>query len=67
MITKAKPKSVASIGKVEFFFDRTLSKFYWMYQGDKMYAKKEKFKPIGLQIHEEIQEQEEDDNDDIPF
>lgn len=64
MVTKAKPKSVASVGKVEFFFDRTLAKFYWMDQGNKYYAKKEKFKPIGLQIHEDLQD---DQYDDVPF
>ena len=64
MVTKAKPKSVASVGKVEFFFDRTLAKFYWMDQGNKYYAKKEKFKPIGLQIHEDLQD---DQDDDVPF
>lgn len=64
MVTKAKPKSVASVGKVEFFFDRTLAKFYWMDQGNKHYAKKEKFKPIGLQIHEDLQD---DQDDDVPF
>ena len=64
MVTKAKPESVASVGKVEFFFDRTLAKFYWMDQGNKYYAKKEKFKPIGLQIHEDLQD---DQDDDVPF
>ena len=64
MITKAKPKSVAAIGKVEFFFDRHLARFYWMDQGNKYYAKKEKFKPIGLQIHEDLQD---DQDDDVPF
>lgn len=64
MITKAKPKSVAAIGNVEFFFDRHLARFYWMDQGNKYYAKKEKFKPIGLQIHEDLQD---DQDDDVPF
>lgn len=64
MVTKAKPKSVAAIGKVGFFFDRHLARFYWMDQGNKYYAKKEKFKPIGLQIHEDLQD---DQDDDVPF
>ena len=64
MITKAKPKSVAAIGKVGFFYDRHLARFYWTDQGNKYYAKKEKFKPIGLQIHEDLQD---DQDDDVPF
>jgi len=53
MITKAKPKSVASIGKVSMFFDRTLAKFYWEDAGEKIYANDKKIKPKALLIHEE--------------
>jgi twinkle protein len=67
MITKAKPKSVASVGKVELYFDRNLAKFYWMYQGEKVYAKKEKFKPIGTQVYEEVSESLDEEDSDIPF
>lgn len=61
IITKAKPKSVATLGKVEMYFDLKESKFYWEYQENKIYAKKEYFKPTGLQLNDET------DDEDIPF
>ena len=68
MITKAKPKSVANIGTVKMFFDRTLAKFYWEDAGEKIYANDKKIKPKALLIHEEqsnIGFEEEDEG--FPF
>jgi len=62
-VTKAKPKSVAKLGTVEMFFDSKIAKYYWEYNGQKMYATEKYFKPSGLQIRDEIKL----DDDDIPF
>lgn len=73
MITKAKPKSVASVGKVEMFFDRKLAKFYWDDAGEKIYASDKKEKPKALLIHEEQSafsfngDDDDDDSDGLPF
>ena len=64
MVTKAKPKSVAKLGNVEMAFDRTKNKFYWDYNGERKYASEKYFKPIGLQVSEDIEENEPDE---IPF
>jgi len=64
MITKAKPKSVAKLGNVEMYFDRTKNKFYWDYNGERKYASEKYFKPIGLQVNDDIEENEADE---IPF
>ena len=45
------------------YFDRKLNKFYWDYNGQNTYAKKEYFKPTGISLSEDM----EDDDDDIPF
>jgi hypothetical protein len=60
MITKAKPKSVANIGTVKMFFDRTLAKFYWEDGSEKIYANEKKIKPKAMEISEQ-------QDDDIPF
>jgi hypothetical protein len=65
MITKAKPKSVAKLGSVDMYFNMSIAKFYWDYNGEKIYANEKYFKPTGLQIHDEIIDN--DDSDDIPF
>ncbi len=62
IITKAKPQSVAKLGSVDMYFDKTLRKYYWEDNGIKKYAQKEYIKPIGLQLSEI----EEEDND-VPF
>lgn len=62
IVTKAKPKTVAKQGICEMFFDFKLNKFYWEYNGNKTYAKKEYFKPSGIALSEDF----EDDND-VPF
>lgn len=68
MITKAKPKSVASVGKVQMFFDRTLARFYWENEGEKVYAKAVKESPKALLISEKQEEMFYDDEDeDMPF
>jgi hypothetical protein len=62
MVTKAKPKSVAKLGTVEMFFDLKEAKFYWLNNGQKMFANEKYFKPTGLSVFEEVEQE-----DDIPF
>lgn len=62
IVNKAKPKSVAKIGKVSMFFNRTVNKFYWKYNGNDTFAKKEYFKPTGIAMAEQ-----DDDDSDVPF
>jgi hypothetical protein len=63
IVMKAKPKTVAKQGTVEFMFDARLNRFYWEYEGQKIYAKKEYVKPMGLSIFEG----ENDDDSEVPF
>jgi hypothetical protein len=63
IVTKAKPKTVAKQGMCEMYFDFKLNKFYWDYNGVDTYAKKEYFKPTGIAISEQF----DDDDDQIPF
>ncbi len=63
IVTKAKPKTVAKQGVCELYFDFKLNKFYWDYNGTDTYAKKEYFKPTGISIAENF----DDDEDQIPF
>lgn len=67
MVTKAKPKSVASVGKVEMFFDRTVAKFYWEDAGVKTYANEKKVKPKALLISNMENENEDEDDNELPF
>lgn len=60
IVTKAKPESVASTGATRMFFDRKIRRFYWEYQGQKIYAKKDYVLPDGLSFSE-------DEDDDVPF
>lgn len=62
IVTKAKPKTVAKQGSCEIFFDFKLNKFYWEYNGEKKYAQKEYFKPTGLALSDDNEE-----DDEIPF
>lgn len=63
MITKAKPKSVAKVGKIEMYFDLKIAKFYWIdNNGNKVYANEKYIKPIGIQISDD-----EIDDSDVPF
>lgn len=64
IVTKAKPESVASTGATKMFFDKKIRRFYWNYNGVNTYAKKEYFKPTGIAIAEEIDDNEEID---VPF
>ena len=61
MITKAKPKSVAKVGKVRMFFDIAQAKFYFMHNQERFYASKEKRNLIGVDLGSS------DENDDVPF
>lgn len=63
IINKAKPKSVAKVGKVKMLFDSKLNKFYWDNNGQITFAKKEYFKPTGLQLKEDLV----DEDNNIPF
>jgi hypothetical protein len=70
MITKAKPKSVASVGRVSMFFDMTVAKFYWDDGGQKVYANKEKIRPKALLISDKqstIGFDDDDEDSDVPF
>lgn len=62
MITKAKPQSVAKVGSVDMFFNSSVRKFYFEDNGNKIFANKNYLKPIGMQIIDEI-----DDDDSVPF
>lgn len=64
MITKAKPKSVAKVGKVEMFFDVKLAKFYSNINNEKLYANKKLVTPAALLIGDNDDLEEKDD---IPF
>lgn len=63
IVTKAKPESVASVGPTRMFFDKKIRRFYWDYNGQNTYAKKEYFKPTGISLSEDL----EGDDNDIPF
>jgi len=62
IVTKAKPESVASLGASKMFFDKVLRRFYWEYNGEKVYANKENVKPIGLDLSDSSEE-----DDELPF
>lgn len=61
IITKAKPKSVAKLGKVTMGFDVSKCAYYWENDGQKVYASKNFIKPTGKIAFDN------NDNDDIPF
>lgn len=66
MITKAKPKSVANVGKVEMFFDKITARFYTDNFGEKVYANHIYEKPKALALSESsIFDDNEDDQ--LPF
>ena len=68
MITKAKPKSVASVGTVRMHFDMSIAKFYWLDGSEKVYANKEKITPKAIEIgNKDLFNADSDDPDDIPF
>lgn len=66
MITKAKPKSVASIGTARMYFDMSIAKFYWLDGNEKVYANKEKISPKALEIANQST-LDLDEPDDLPF
>ena len=65
IVTKAKPKTVAKQGLCEMFFDFKLNKYYWVYNGADTYASKTYFKPIGISMAENLND--DDDDSDVPF
>lgn len=66
IITKAKPKSVAKLGRVRMFFEISKARFYWDNAGEKVFANKEKISPKALLLSKEQSLFEEDDSD-LPF
>jgi hypothetical protein len=64
MVTKAKPKSVAKVGKVEKYFDVKLAKFYADINNERVYANPKLVTPAALLIgnNEDLEE-----HDDVPF
>lgn len=67
MITKAKPKSVASVGTVGMFFDRQVARFYWEDNGVKTYANSVYKKPKAMLISDKQDNLGFEEQDDIPF
>ena len=63
IVTKAKPESVASVGPTRMVFDKKIRRFYWDYNGQNTYAKKEYFKPTGISLSEDM----EGDDEEMPF
>ncbi len=59
---KAKPETVAKLGETTFFFDKKLSRYYWDYNGENKYAEQKYFKPTGISVAEDSE-----DDDEIPF
>lgn len=64
IVTKAKPKTVAKQGSCDIYFDFKLNKFYWDNNGNDTYASKHYIKPIGIEMAEELNN---DDDDNVPF
>lgn len=68
MVTKAKPKSVANVGTVGKFFDRTTARFYWDNAGVKTYANHEKVSPRARELSDSNEGGDEDDEyNGLPF
>ena len=65
IVTKAKPETVASLGRVKMFFNRDIRKFYWDYDGKKVYAKKEYFVPSNQKLFDD--NVIDGDDSDVPF
>jgi hypothetical protein len=67
IINKAKPETVASVGEVTFFYDKTISRFYWDNVGVKTYANHIKETPKALLISKEESMFKDDDDSGVPF
>lgn len=70
IINKAKPKSVAKLGRIRMFFDVKTARFYWTNAGEKTYAMKEYLTPKALLLGKQGSigfEDDEDDDSDVPF
>lgn len=68
IINKAKPKSVAKLGRNRMFFNVQSARFYWENAGEKVYANPINEKPKALLISEEQSKiVYEDEDDDMPF
>lgn len=62
MVTKAKPKSVAKVGMIRMFFDKSKAKFYFKHNQEVYYASQNKRNLIGVDFGND-----EESSDDIPF
>ena len=62
IVTKAKPESVASVGSTRMYFDKKIRRFYWDYNGQNTYAQQKYFKPTGISVAEDSE-----DDSEIPF
>lgn len=67
IVTKAKPKSVAKLGRVRMMFDVKLARFYFDNAGVKTYANHVKETPKALLISQKQSMFTDDDNGDVPF
>lgn len=71
IVTKAKPKSVAKVGSVRFYFDTAIAKYYWDNDGDRIFASKINTPPkallLGNSEQSKVELYEGEDDDDMPF
>lgn len=67
MVTKAKPKSVASVGTTRMFFDTIVARYYWDNAGEKTFANKEKIVPKALLVSTHQSNYSDEEIDDLPF
>lgn len=70
IINKAKPKSVAKLGRIRMFFDVKTARFYWVNAGDKTYAMKEYITPKALLLEKQTNigfDDDEEEDSDVPF
>lgn len=65
IVTKAKPETVAELGEVEIYFDKSKRRFYWLNEKEKVYHSKNYIKPVG-NIFESTNDNNDDDSD-VPF
>jgi hypothetical protein len=64
IITKAKPKSVAKLGTCKFFLNVQKNQYYEDSEQGHIYASEKRIKPIGIEVHQELID---DEDDGLPF
>lgn len=69
IINKAKPKSVAKLGRIRMFFDVSTARFYWKDNGVNTLASKVYIRPEALLISERQAKIgfDDEEDDDMPF